>query len=63
MRQQRKQPSTRRKAIAADKISIPKESIKLLEYIESLGITRSGFNLLRSSESRLKVGPPALFHL
>ena len=45
------------------KVNIPKESYKLLEYIESIGTTRSMFNLLRSSESSLKMGHPHLYRL
>jgi hypothetical protein len=44
-------------------IKLSPDAIKLLEYIDSIGISRSSFNLLRSSESRLRVRPPSLFRL
>jgi len=44
-------------------IKVSKEAIKLLEYIDSIGVTRGSFNLLKSSESRLKVQTPQLFKI
>jgi hypothetical protein len=56
-------PSKKQRAVPGPKVKIPDASYKLLEYIESIGTTRSSFNLLRSSESRLKIAPPHLYHL
>ncbi len=36
-----------------------KESVDLVTYIRSLGIQSRGFNLLRSSEARLRVIHPS----
>jgi len=47
---------TRRKSNPAMPIQVSKESLKLLEYIESIGVTRSTFKLHKSSEPRLKLG-------
>jgi len=48
----------------AAEIKIPKETLKLIEYIDSIGVTDNvGLRVLSASESRLKIGLPALFHL
>jgi hypothetical protein len=33
---------------------VPQESLALLEYIRSIGVKKRSFNILQSSESRLK---------
>jgi len=44
-------------------VKVPAESMDLLEYIRSLGVRRSNFNILRSSESSLKIVPPTIYEL
>ena len=39
------------------------ESLDLITYLRKVGIKARGFNLLRSSESRLKVKGPVVHHL
>jgi len=39
------------------------ESLDLISYLRTVGIGARGFNLLRSSESRLKVKGPVVHHL
>jgi hypothetical protein len=39
---------------------IVSESINLVSYLRSIGFKSSGFNILRSSESNLKLKPPIL---
>ena len=33
---------------------VPQESLTLLDYIRSIGVKKRGFNILQTSESRLK---------
>lgn len=63
MRKKYSKTAPSKKQQPVPKVKIPDASYKLLEYIESIGTTRSSFNLLRSSESRLKISPPHLYHL
>ena len=39
------------------------ESLELIGYLRKVGIKARGYNLLRSSESRLKVKGPAVYHI
>lgn len=39
------------------------ESLELVSYLRKVGIKARGFNLLRSSESRLKVKGPVVHQL
>lgn len=39
------------------------DSIELINYLRRMGIQPKGFNLLPSSESRLKFRPPAVHRL
>jgi hypothetical protein len=39
------------------------ESLELITYLRKVGIKARGFNLLRSSESRLKVKGPVVHQL
>jgi hypothetical protein len=42
---------------------IVSESISLVSYLRSIGLKGSGFNILRSSESNLKLKPPILHEI
>jgi hypothetical protein len=39
------------------------ESIELIDYLRKIGIKSAGFNILRSSESRLKIKRDAVHKL
>lgn len=39
------------------------EPLELIGYLRKVGIKARGYNLLRSSESRLKVKSPAVYHI
>ena len=39
------------------------ESVELISYLRKIGIKPRGFNLLRSSESRLKMRPQTVYKL
>ncbi|GAC1662184.1 MAG: hypothetical protein NVS9B4_15530 [Candidatus Acidiferrum sp.] len=39
------------------------ESLELIDYLRRVGVKPRGFNILRSSESRLKIKPPAVYKL
>jgi hypothetical protein len=39
------------------------DSLEIIDYLRKVGIKARGFNILRSSESRLKIKGPAVHHL
>ena len=39
------------------------ESLELIGYLRRIGVKPRGFNLLGSSESRLKIKPPTVYKL
>lgn len=43
--------------------NILRQSIEFVDYIRKVGAKGKGFNILRSSEARLKVHPPTLHQL
>jgi hypothetical protein len=39
------------------------DSLEIIDYLRKVGIKARGFNILRSSESRLKIKGPVVHHL
>jgi hypothetical protein len=39
------------------------DSLEIIDYLRKVGIKARGFNILRSSESRLKIKGPMVHHL
>ena len=39
------------------------DSLEIIDYLRKVGIKARGFNILRSSESRLKIKGPIVHHL
>lgn len=42
---------------------IVEDSLEIIDYLRKVGIKARGFNILRSSESRLKIKDPIVHHL
>jgi hypothetical protein len=71
MKKKRTQKKLERKALvqpiekANPKVDqkIVSDSLEIIDYLRKVGIKARGFNILRSSESRLKVKEPVVHHL
>jgi len=39
------------------------DSLEIIDYLRKVGVKARGFNILRSSESRLKIKDPVVHHI